>query len=132
MNALTINNNHYVSQSANVFNGQINTEKQFELAIDTANAGYKLKAMEIARETLIFSKQKNEYLAVYIHCFMAALCLEFKQYNNARIHVYNALNRIESKHYSYLTDKEYAETLLKVIEKAENGGKQLLMKELAA
>lgn len=132
MRALQTNTANYQTQNPNIFSGTINTEKQFELAIETANAGYKLKGMELAREALIFAKQKNEYLAVYIHSFLAVISLDFMKYSNARIHIYNAMNILDKNHFSYKTDKEYMETLLKVIEKAEAGYKQLTFKELAA
>jgi hypothetical protein len=132
MRALQTNTANYQTQTPNIYFGNINTEKQFELAIETANAGYKLKAMEMAREALIFAKQNNEYLAVYIHSFLAVISLDFMKYSNARIHIYNAMHGLDKNHFSYNTDKEYMETLLKAIEKAETGHKQLTFEELAA
>ena len=97
-----------VQQDINTtFHGNVNIEKLFELAIDSANKSYKLKAMDIAREALIFAKQSNDYLAVHIHGFLAVLSIDFKKTSHAKIHVYNALNRLDTNHFSYATDKQY-------------------------
>jgi hypothetical protein len=102
--------------SNNIFKAQVNIENLFELAIDTANQGYPLKAMAIAREALIFAKQENKYICIYIHSFLAVLSMDFQKFSNARIHIYNALNRLESKHFSYNTDKQYLSALLNQLE----------------
>jgi hypothetical protein len=132
MRALSVNN--YGSQFAtvNLLSGLVDVEKQFETAIEAANTGYKLRAMELAREALMHAKQKNDYTAVYIHSFLAAISIDFKQYNNARIHIYNAVNRLEKGHYSYQSDREYFDALQKALEKAEQSSQLEGMKELAA
>lgn len=104
----------------NTFQGNVNIENLFQLAIESANQGLKLKAMDIAREALIFAKQKNDYIAVYIHSFLAVLSLELNKVSHAKIHVFNALNRLESKHYSFDTDKTYLHALHKKINLLEN------------
>ncbi len=102
------------------FQGSVNIEKLFELAIESANKGYKLKAMEIAREALIFAKQSNDYLAVYIHGFLTVLCIDFKNTSHAKIHVFNALNRLDQKHFSFVSDQQYLNALLKKINRLES------------
>lgn len=106
--------------SQSTFSGSINVEKLFELAIETANQGYKLKAMEIAREALIFAKQTNDYTMVYIHSFLAVLNTDFNKISSARIHIYNAMNRLNTKHYSYETDNQYLTVLLSKLNKLES------------
>lgn len=98
--------------------GNVNIEKLFELAIENANKGYKLKASEIAREALIYAKQQNDYTAVYIHSFLAVLSLEFKRTSHAKIHIFNALNRLDKKHYSYESDEAYLQALLRKTQKS--------------
>lgn len=102
------------------FQGNVNIEKLFELAIESANQSYKLKAMEIAREALIFAKQSNDYLAVHIHGFLAVLSMEFKKNSHAKIHVFNALNRLDKKHFSYESDMQYLNALLRKINRLDN------------
>jgi len=125
-------NQSVVQQSINVsFQGNVNIEKLFELAIETANEGYKLKAMEIAREALIFAKQKNDYIAVYIHGFLAVLCIDFLKTSSARIHIYNAMNRLNTKHFSYVSDHAYLTALLNKLNKIEDNS-ELLLEPIAA
>jgi hypothetical protein len=131
MRTLTANNFQHNQVKVN-FIGEVNEEQLFEKAIETANAGYKLKAMEIAREALIYARQNNNYTAVYIHSFLAALCMDFMQFNQARIHIYSAQNRLSKAHYHYQTDKEYLDVLLKALEKAEDKHQHFAMKEIAA
>ncbi len=102
-----------VQQDINTtFLGNVNIENLFEFAIETANKGYKLKAMEIARESLIFAKQSNDYLAVYIHGFLAVLLIDLHKTSTARIHIYNAMNRLDNNHFSVTSDKKYLGALL--------------------
>ncbi|MBL6876438.1 MAG: hypothetical protein ISR01_06565 [Chitinophagales bacterium] len=109
-----------VQQDINTtFQGNVNIEKLFELAIDSANKSYKLKAMDIAREALIFAKQSNDYLAVNIHGFLAVLSIDFKKTSHAKIHVYNALNRLDANHFSYASDKQYLNALLRKINRID-------------
>ncbi len=109
-----------VQQDINTtFQGNVNIEKLFELAIDSANKSYKLKAMDIAREALIFAKQNNDYLAVHIHGFLAVLSIDFKKTSHAKIHVYNALNRLDTNHFSYASDKQYLNALLRKISRID-------------
>lgn len=119
-------------KNSNIFNNKINTEQLFEFAIEQANKGYNLKALEIAREALISAKKENMYLAIYIHSFMAALSLDFMQYGNARIHIYNATNRLNKNHFSYNTDKGYLDALLRKVETMDRDSKQLEFDALAA
>ncbi|MFT4644950.1 MAG: hypothetical protein ACI8ZX_001357 [Planctomycetota bacterium] len=119
-------------KNANVFNNKINTEQLFEYAIEQANKGYNLKALEIAREALISAKSENMYIAIYIHSFMAALSLDFLQYGNARIHIYNAMNRLNKNHFNYNIDKGYLNALLRKVEKTDKEYKQLEFDALAA
>ena len=105
-----------VQQDINAtFLGNVNIENLFELAIETANKGYKLKAMEIAREALIFAKQRKDYLAVYIHGFLAVLNIDLNKTSTARIHIYNAMNRLDNNHFSAASDKKYLGALLNKI-----------------
>ena len=121
-----------VQQDINsTFKGSVNIEKLFELAIETANKSYKLKAMEIAREALIFAKQSNDYLAVYIHGFLAVLNIDLQKTSTARIHIYNAMNRLNDKHYSAVSDKQYLEALLNKINILEGTG-SLMTEPIAA
>ena len=121
-----------VQQDINsTFKGSVNIEKLFELAIETANKSYKLKAMEIAREALIFAKQSNDYLAVYIHGFLAVLNIDLQKTSTARIHIYNAMNRLNPKHYSAVSDKQYLEALLNKINILEGTG-SLMNEPIAA
>ena len=99
--------------------GSVNIEQLFELSIETANKGYKLKASEIAREALIFAKQQNDYTAVYIHGFLAVLSLDFKRTSHAKIHIFNALNRLDKKHLSYESDEAYLQALLRKTHRSE-------------
>lgn len=124
MNNLRKNTNQFPSVNSTVFNSNINTEQMFEFAIEQANLGKNKKAMEIARESLISAKQNNLYVAIYIHAFMAALCLDKKDSGTARIHVYNALNRLNKNHFNYNIDKNYLTALLNLIEKQELSLKQ--------
>jgi hypothetical protein len=108
------------NNSIQALHGAINIEKLFELAIETANQSYKLKAMEIAREALIFAKQSNAYLAVYIHGFLAVLNIDFNKTSTARIHLYNAINRLDKTHYSYASDYKYLQALMNKLNKVED------------
>jgi len=119
-------------KNSNIFNNKVNTEQMFEFAIEQANKGFNLKAMEVARESLISAKKDNMYVAIYIHSFMAALSLEFMQYENARIHIYNATNRLNKEHYSYNIDKSYLDALLLKVEMQDKEYKQLEFEALAA
>lgn len=119
-------------KNSNIFNNKINTEQLFEYAIEQANQGYHFKALEIAREALISAKKENMYLAIYIHSFMAALSLDFMQYGNARIHIYNAMNRLNKNHFNYNTDKGYLEALLRKVESMDKEFKQLEFDAMAA
>lgn len=80
---------------------KVNVEEIFENAIDMANKQFKLKAMEIAREALIFAKKTNNYLSVYIHGFLAVLHMEMHKTSSARIHVYNAINTLNKDHLAF-------------------------------
>lgn len=115
----------------NTFKGNVNIEKLFELAIETVNKGYKLKAIEIAREALIFAKQSNDYLALYIHGFLAVLHIDLQKTSTARIHIYNAMNRLNPKHYSAESDKQYLHALLNKINRLESNG-SLVAEPIAA
>ena len=109
-----------VQQDINAtFLGNVHIENLFELAIETANKGYKLKAMEIAREALIFAKQRKDYLAVYIHGFLAVLNMDLNKTSTARIHIYNAMNRLDNMHFSIESDKKYLGALLNKIDLLE-------------
>ncbi|MEZ4979042.1 MAG: hypothetical protein R2772_07070 [Chitinophagales bacterium] len=112
--------------------GDLNIEKLFELAIETANLGYPLKAMAIAREALIFAKQQNKYIAIYIHSFLAVLSMDFLKFSSARIHLYNALNRLDKNHFSYNTDQQYLGALLQQIENLEQNSSSENRSSLAA
>jgi len=110
-----------VQQDINTtFLGNVHIENLFELAIETANKGYKLKAMEIAREALIFAKQRKDYLAVYIHGFLAVLNIDFNKTSTARIHIYNAMNRLDKNHFSVVSDKKYLGALLNKVNLIEH------------
>lgn len=132
MNNLRTNTNSYPTTNTNVFNSKINTEQMFEYAIELANAGNDTKAMEIARESLISAKQNNLYVAIYIHSFMAALSLDKKDLGTARIHIYNAVNRLNKDHFSYNTDRTYLNALLALVEKEDKEFKQLEFEAMAA
>jgi len=132
MNNLRTNTSSYPTTNSNVFNNKINTEQMFEYAIEQANAGNDTKAMEIARESLISAKQNNLYVAIYIHGFMAALSLDKLDLGTARIHVYNAMNRLNKDHFSYNIDKNYLTALLSLIEKQDPEVKQLKFENMAA
>lgn len=99
------------NKGGNIYQGTVNTSVLFELAIDNANEGKKMRAIDIAKESLFFAKKDNEYTAVYIHCFLAALHIELNKLSTARIHLYNAMNRLDKKHYSYTTDLAYINAL---------------------
>lgn len=118
--------------SKHLLSGQLNIEKLFELAIETANLGYPLKAMAIAREALIFAKQQNKYISVYIHSFLAVLSMDVLKFSNARIHLYNALNRLDKNHFSYTTDQQYLGALLQQIESLEQNSSPEISRSLAA
>ncbi|MGB0885914.1 MAG: hypothetical protein ACPGR5_05775 [Chitinophagales bacterium] len=132
MENLRTNTPSFPVSNSNVFNSKNNTEQMFEYAIEQANIGNETKAMEIAREALITAKQNNLYLAIYIHSFMAALCMERKDFGSARIHIYNATNKLNTNHFSYNTDKIYLDALLALIEKKDGVAKQLHFDALAA
>ncbi len=119
-------------KNSNIFNSRVNTEQLFEYAIEQANKGFNLKAMEIARESLMSAKKDNLYLSIYIHSFMAALSLDFMQYGNARIHIYNAMNRLNKEHFSYNVDKSYLDALLLKVVNQDKEYKQLEFDALAA
>lgn len=123
---------NYSVTSAPIFKSNIDASKLFEMAIEFANTGYKLKAMETAREALIFAKQANDYVAVYIHSFLAVIHMDFKNFSNARIHCYNANNRLDKTHFSFNTDKIYIDALLKKIAYFDRDAKQLEFDALAA
>ncbi len=126
------NTSSLLIQNSNVFNNKKNTEQLFEYAIEQANLGLNTKALEIARESLISAKNSNLYVAIYIHSFMAALSLDFMKYENARIHIYNAKNRLDKNHYSYYTDLSYLEALLKKVNSLDKQYKQMKFEALAA
>ena len=84
------------------------------------------------REALISAKQNNLYVAIYIHSFMAALCLDQHKLGKARIHIYNATNRLNKNHFSYNTDKVYLDALLAMVNKEDKEFKQLQFEALAA
>jgi len=109
----------------NIENALSKAEYLFEKAIEKANDGKILQAMDIARDALIFSKTKNLYLAIYIHSFMAALSMDFKQFGNARLHIYNAVNRLNKNHFSYNIDRAYLEALLLKVNNLDKEYKQL-------
>lgn len=111
--------NEFETREKSIFEGNVNLEKLFELAIETANQGYKLKAMNIARECISFAKQNNDYLLVYIHGFMAVLSMDINKLSSARIHVYHALNRLEKSHFDYKTDFGYLTALQEKIADVE-------------
>lgn len=111
--------NEIQTREKNIFEGNVNVEKLFELAIETANQGYKLKAMNIARECISFAKQTNDYTLVYIHGFMAVLNIDIKKYSSARIHLYHALNRLENTHFDFKLDFGYLTALQNKIEQLE-------------
>jgi hypothetical protein len=113
MNTFAANNNRIQAQTFGFVKTNINIERLFEMAIEKANGGKKQKAAQIAREALVAAKQNNDYIAVYIHGFLAVLCMEDKQFTSARIHIYNAQNRLDKRHYSYHTDLEYFEAILR-------------------
>lgn len=132
MNNLRTNSTSFPTTNTNVFNSKINTEQMFEYAIDQANLGNDTKAMEIAREALISAKQNNLYVAIYIHSFMAALCLDKLDLGTARIHIYNAVNRLNKNHFSYNIDRNYLNALLALVEKQDKEYKQLQFESMAA
>ncbi|MGB1248543.1 MAG: hypothetical protein ACPG4Z_06625 [Chitinophagales bacterium] len=132
MKTYTSNTQIFPIAGSNVFNSKVNVEQLFEMAIDFANNGMKDKAIDTAREVLIFAKQSNNYTAVYIHSFLASMMLEKMQCTHARIHCYNALNRLDKNHFDYKTDKQYLESLLVYVEKAETKVGQLEFEALAA
>ena len=111
--------NEIQTREKSIFEGNVNLEKLFELAIETANQGYKLKAMNIARECISFAKQTNDYTLVYIHGFLAVLSIDIKKYSSARIHLYHALNRLEKTHFDYKLDFGYLTALQNKIEQLE-------------
>ena len=119
MNTFAVNNNGIQAQTFGFVKTNINIEQLFEMAIDKANSGNKEKAMSIAREALMAAKQNNDYTAVYIHGFLAVLCMDEKQFTSARIHIYNAQNRLDKRHYSYYTDLEYFEAILSKLNKID-------------
>lgn len=123
---------HFPTTNSNIFNSKINTEQMFEYAIDLANDGNDKKAMEIARESLISAKQNNLYLAIYIHSFMAALSLDKNDLGTARIHIYNAENRLNKNHFNYNTDRTYLNALLALVNKQDKEFKQLEFEAMAA
>lgn len=124
--------NSYQVTSAPIFKAKLDATKLFEMALEFANNGFKLKAMETAREALIFAKQSNNYVAVYIHSFLAVLNVDFRNFSSARIHCYNANNRLDKGHYSFEADKAYIDALLKKISTADREMKQLEFEALAA
>lgn len=132
MENLRTNTSSFPVSNSNVFNSKNNTEQMFEYAIEQANIGNEIKAMEIAREALITAKQNNLYLAIYVHSFMAALCIERKDFGSARIHIYNATNKLNANHFSYNTDKVYLDALLALVNKKDGNSKQLQFSDLAA
>lgn len=119
MNTYALNNNGIQAQTFGFVKTNINIEQLFEMAIDKANSGNKEKAISIAREALMAAKQNNDYIAVYIHGFLAVLCMDEKQFTSARIHIYNAQNRLDNRHYSYYTDLEYFEAILSKLNKID-------------
>lgn len=119
MNTYAVNNIGIQAQNFGFIKTNINIEKLFEMAIDKANNGNKEKAMSIARDALIAAKQNNNYVVVYIHGFLAVLSMENKQYTSARIHIYNAQNKLDKRHYSYQTDLEYFEAFLRKLNKID-------------
>lgn len=122
----------YPTTNSNIFNSKINTEEMFEYAIELANEGNDTRAMEIARESLISAKQNNLYVAIYIHSFMAALSLDKNDLGTARIHIYNAENRLNKNHFSYNTDRTYLRALLALVNKQDKVFKQLEFDGVAA
>ena len=132
MKTLNVNTQARAIESAPIFQSKLDASKLFEMAIEFANTGYKLKAMETAREALIFAKQSNDYVAVYIHSFLAVVSIDFRQFSNARIHCYNANNLLKKGHFSYETDKRYINALLRQIAKTDVEMKQLEFDALAA
>ena len=119
MNATTLNNQKRRTQGLGFVKTNINIEQLFEMAIEKANKGDNESAEKIARDALIAANQNNEYIAVYIHGFLAVLCMEKKRFTSARIHIYNAQNKLDKRHYSYTTDVEYFEAILKKINKID-------------
>ena len=116
----------------NIKNIEIKAEELFEKAIVCANDGFSKKAFDIARDALIYSKRNNLYLAIYIHSFMAALSIDFTQYGNARIHIYNAINRLNINHFNYKVDRTYLEALLVHVNKVDKEYKQIEFEAMAA
>ena len=119
-------------RNINIKSIEIKAEELFELAIEKANIGNNKKAFDIAKDALIYSKRNNLYLAIYIHSFLATLSIEFAHYGNARIHIYNAINRLNKNHFNYNEDRGYLEALQVFINKKDREYKQLEFDALAA
>jgi hypothetical protein len=132
MNTFNQTTSSHPMSNTNIFNQRINTEEMFEYAIEQANAGKQNQALDIAREALIKAKQNNLYIALYIHSFMAVLYLDQNNIGNARIHIYNAMNKLSKLHFSYNTDKLYLDTLLALVNKSDKTIKQLQIEAFAA
>ncbi len=98
----------------------LNVENLFDAAINAANKGLKLKAINIAKEALIYAKQQGNYTAIYIHSFLAVLSIDFKQYTNARIHLYHALNLLKQEHFSYKKDLSYIQLLVQKLNQLDH------------
>lgn len=132
MNASILTQNTQVNATNVFINGSVNTEVLLEMAVEMANKGNATKALEMAREALIFANRQNDYTKLYVHAFMAVLYLDMRNAEQTRWHIWKANNCLNENHFAFQTDKTYLNALLGKLSRLENQGKQIELLTVAA
>ena len=92
------------------------SKKVFEEAIQKANNSKTSEAMDLAQEALAYGNMCQSYLRVNIHRFMSMVNFDLDKLNNARLHCWHALQILSIKQKNYFEEKEYFESLMRLIE----------------
>lgn len=90
----------------------------FERAIEEANKGMIYSAIDTARDALVMTKYSRQYVAPYVHGFLAQLLLETAHKGAAAFHAEMAIAKLNPENSDFREDKKYYTSLLSTIRHA--------------
>lgn len=121
MNAVKIGD--YNKLNAELFAGdglEVRAVSLFRSAVISANEKNYSEALSFAQESMVYANMLQLSIRVGIHKLMAALCYDVKKYDQGKLHCWHGIQQLNKKDKNYFSDKQYLETLLRMIEDARN------------
>ena len=96
---------------------KLQAERLFNEAVQLANSGQPLKAVEVAQEALVFAWHNRSYQYVYINSLLALLNYEMGKLKMASYYCSSAIKSLDRSHYKFKEDAEYLNSFLSNIKK---------------